>query len=432
MRSLRWRLLMGVVAFVLLGAACGGDDDGGEPTTPAATTAEPTEEPTEEPTTEPAGQLLIWADETRAPVIQTFADEFGAANGVEVTIQTFEFDQIRDQLQQAGPAGEGPDIIVGAHDWLGQLATNGVVEPLDLGGREGEFLEVGIQAFTYNGQLYGLPYAVENVALLRNTDLVPEAPATFEELEQTALGLVESGDAEIALGMQVPDPFHQYPLYTAACECTVFAQNADGTYDPTQLTLDTPGGLAAAEKFGEWTDSGLINADITYDVMIEAFGTGNAPFAITGPWAISQEDTGFAATGVPFVVEPIPTVEGATAKPFVAVQGFMISAFSENKLLAQTFVVDFMGTEEAQLALYQAGGRPPALQAAFDQAASDPNIAGFGLSGAQGAPMPAIPEMASVWTAWTDAYTNIFTGQAAPEQAFTSAAEQIRNLIAGG
>ncbi len=46
---------------------------------------------------------------------------------------------------------------------------------------------------SYEGQLYGVPYAIENIALLRNIDLVPEAPATFEELETIALGLVESG-----------------------------------------------------------------------------------------------------------------------------------------------------------------------------------------------------------------------------------------------
>ena len=32
----------------------------------------------------------------------------------------------------AGPAGEGPDIIIGAHDWLGELVTNGLLAPIDL------------------------------------------------------------------------------------------------------------------------------------------------------------------------------------------------------------------------------------------------------------------------------------------------------------
>jgi arabinogalactan oligomer/maltooligosaccharide transport system substrate-binding protein len=166
--------------------------------------------------------------------------------------------------------------------------------------------------------------------------------------------------------------------------------------------------------------------------MIEAFGSGQAPFAITGPWAVTQEDTGFEATGVPFAVDPFPPLAGNEPRPFVGVQGFMVSAFAASPLLAQTFVVDVMATEEAQLALYEAGGRPPALASAYEVAAEDPIIQGFGAAGEAGQPLPAIPAMNSVWSAWTDAYTLVFTGGAEPQQAFTDAAAQIRELIAAG
>ncbi len=163
--------------------------------------------------------------------------------------------------------------------------------------------------------------------------------------------------------------------------------------------------------------------------MIESFGTGRAPFAITGPWAVSQEDTGFKAMGVNYVVEPIPSIDGGTPAPFVGVQGFMVSAQAANPLIAQTFIVEVMATEEAQTALFEAGGRPPAHTAAFEKASSDPDIQGFGLSGINGQPQPSIPEMGSVWTAWTDAYSLIFTGGATPGEAFTTANDQITSLI---
>jgi maltose/maltodextrin transport system substrate-binding protein/arabinogalactan oligomer/maltooligosaccharide transport system substrate-binding protein len=44
--------------------------------------------------------------------------------------------------------------------------------------------------------------------------------------------------------------------------------------------------------------------------------------------------------------------------------------------------------------------------------------------------MPAIPEMSSVWTAWGDAITLVAQGQVTAEEAFTTAGEQIRTLIA--
>jgi arabinogalactan oligomer/maltooligosaccharide transport system substrate-binding protein len=350
---------------------------------------------------------------------------------VEVTVQEVAFDEIRDQLSTAGPAGDGPDVIVGAHDWLGQLAGDGVVAPIDLGGKENEFQPVAIQAFTYDGQLHGVPYAVENVALVRNTELVPEAPDSFEDLTETALKLQDDGMVDVPLAMQVPDPYHQYPLFTAHGGY-VFAENPDGTYDPQDLGIDSPGGLEAARSFDQWTKAGLIGADVNYDVMIESFAGGKAPFAITGPWAVSDPDRGFKARGVPYVVEPIPPIGGGTPRVFVGVHGFMISAFASNPMAAQTFLVDYMATQDAQFQLSEAGARLPALVAAFELASSDPDIVGFGRTAENGDPLPAIPEMESVWSAWTDAYANIFQQQVEPEKAFMDAAEQIRALIPSG
>lgn len=429
------RLLAAIGALALVGAACGG----GTPTTTPTPTA--TSAPAE---TSPApqfesGNLLIWADLTRKPVLEPFAAEFEELNpGVTVEIQEVDFGQIRDQLIQAGPAGEGPDLIIGAHDWLGQLVAAGAVAPVDLP-NAADFLPVAVQAFTYEGQLYGVPYAVENIALIRNTDLVPEAPASFEELTQIAMDLKADGTVEVPLAVQhapTGDPYHFYPLYTALGGY-VFGENADGTYNPEDLGLDSDGGLAAAEAFSQWFDDGVLSKSVDYNVMITSFGEGKAPFAITGPWAVAQESSetnppGFKEAGVPYVVEPIPPVEGGTPRPFVGVQGFMVSAFSENPLIAQTFAVDFMATEEAQIALFEAGGRPPALASAFEQAASDPDIAGFGESGKDGDPLPAIPEMGSVWTAWSDAYVLIGNQKGDPQKAFENAAKQIRNLIAEG
>jgi arabinogalactan oligomer / maltooligosaccharide transport system substrate-binding protein len=444
-----------LLALAVMATACGGaDTDTAETdptdveatdtaTDPDADEAESIEDDSEEPDAADAEEgegdivradadLVVWADETRVQALQPFVEQFGEDNGIAVALQELEFDNLRSQFSTAAPAGEGPDIIVGAHDWLGELVTNGLVAPIDLANAD-DYAEVAIEAMTYEGQLYGVPYAIENIALVRNTDLVPEAPATFEELEEIALGLEESGEVEIGLALQADaaDPFHNYPLFTAF-GASVFGVNDDGTYNPDELGLDTPEGLAAAEQFGAWVESGLINPSITYDVMVDSFASGDAAFAITGPWAVAQEDPpGFRAQGVNYAVSPIPTIQGGTPAPFVGVQGLMISSFSEQALLAQTFVQDFIGTEEVQLALFEAGGRPPALLAAFEQVADDPDVEGFGLAGQNGAPLPAIPEMGSVWTAWTDAYELIYDQQGTPTENFEAAAAQIRNLIGG-
>ncbi|MDA0655314.1 MAG: extracellular solute-binding protein, partial [Proteobacteria bacterium] len=115
-----------------------------EPT--EAPAAEPTALPTEEPVAEAgcpadAPSLTIWADNTRAPVLSSVGEAFTAEFGVCVAVVEKGFGDIRDDFKVAGPTGEGPDIIIGAHDWLGGLVTNGLLAEIDLGDKDAEFLD---------------------------------------------------------------------------------------------------------------------------------------------------------------------------------------------------------------------------------------------------------------------------------------------------
>jgi maltose-binding protein MalE len=442
-RAKVWSLL---TAVAVLGAASTAGA-----TTAGATTVPPGTEPagTEPAATEPAGteppptapergeaDLVIWTDDTRQPVIEAIAQPFADELGIVVAVQEMQFGEIRELMSLTAASGEGPDIIIGAHDWLGELVANGVVEPLDLSAVADGFAPVAIQGFTYDGQTYGLPYAVENIALVRNTDLVPEAPATFEEMIQIATEFkAEHADDPSYQGLALQigpegDAYHLQPILSAFGGY-IFGQNEDGTYNPADLGIDSEGGLATGTFLQEQAETGLLNADVTYDVMIESFGSGKAPFAITGPWALSQEENGFLATGVPYAVSAIPAREGGEPPAvFVGVQGFMVSSFSEQKDLAMSFVLDYMSQESSQLDLFEAGGRPPALTSAYEQVADDPDIAGFGEAAGNGIPLPAIPEMSSVWLSLGLAEVNTLRGGDGPAE-FTAAAEEIRSQIGG-
>jgi maltose-binding protein MalE len=82
----------------------------------------------------------------------------------------------------------------------------------------------------------------------------------------------------------------------------------------------------------------------------------------------------------------------------------MVSAFSENPLLAQAFLTEFVASEEVQMALFEKGGRMPALLAAAEKV-EDPYLAALAVTGEVGQPMPGIPAMSAVWSAWGDAIT---------------------------
>jgi arabinogalactan oligomer / maltooligosaccharide transport system substrate-binding protein len=402
----------------------------------AAATDAPTSAPTEpgaspSPTPPPAaeeGTLTLWVDETRAPVVTAIGADFTAATGVPVAVYQVGFGDIRDRLQLYGPTGEGPDIIIGAHDWLGQLATNGLVEPLDLGANGDHVDESALNAFTYDtgegGQLYGLPYAAEAIALYYNPELVPTPPTTWEELIQIATDLQANEGLDQAYVLQEKDPYHSYPLLTANGGY-IFATNADGTYNPDDVGLDSPGGLAYGQMLDQMVKDDLLRAGVNYDTMIQLFTTGESAMFMTGPWALPQ----IRESGAPYAVAQIPN-GSEEARPFVGVQGFMVSAFAPNKLLAQEFLREYVATDATMQALFDADPRPSTwIPVAL--AIEDPDVQAFIASAGGADPLPAIPEMSSVWTDWTDALDLIFTQAQEPDSALTDAAESIRALIAG-
>ena len=352
-------------------------------------------------TTAAGGTLTIWVDETRKPAVEAAAAAFEAETGSTVELVLKNFEDIRADFNAQVPTGEGPDITVGAHDWLGELTANGVVAPIELGDKAADFEPVAVEAFTYDGQVYGLPYAVENIALIRNTALAPTAPTTWDEA--VAMGQAAGTPYPILLQVgETGDPYTMYPLQTSF-GAPVFAQNADGTYT-ADLTLGGEPGGAFATWLAAQGAAGTIDTAITYDIAVAAFAAGESPFIIGGPWMLDS------FPGLELAVDPIPSAGGQPAQPFVGVQGFYVNAQSDNALLANDFLVNYMATEDAQLALYEAGNRPPALIAAADSASSDPITAGFRAVGASAVPMPSIPEMGSVWAFWGVTEAQILTG----------------------
>jgi maltose/maltodextrin transport system substrate-binding protein/arabinogalactan oligomer/maltooligosaccharide transport system substrate-binding protein len=407
-----------------------------EEATAAAAAAEEAAEAvaTEAPTAEAAAEsdlvLTIWADETRTPILQALAADFEAEYGVTLVVEELGFGDIRDQLTIAGPAGEGPDIIVGAHDWLGELVSNGLLAPIDLGDKAGDFAPAAVSAFTYDGELYGMPNATENVALFINTDIVPECPATWTEVGEISAELAASNTDDVATNKygfvrMEGDPYHFFPIQTAFGGY-VFGQT-DAGYDATDVGIDSEGSLAAATFWDQFVKDGLQPPAVDWETMHLMFESGQSAMTITGPWAITR----ITDSGVPFEICPIPGEVSENGQPFLGAQGFMVSAFAKDPLLAQIFLSEFVATPEVMQAFYDADPRVPAYLPVLE-ALTDPNIAALGEAGVEALPMPAIPEMASVWEAWGNAVVLVAQQGDDPVNAFTNAAEQIRTAIEEG
>ena len=374
-------------------------------------------------------QLLIWADETRASVIEDLGASFSDEYGVDIVVQQLAFGDIRDQLSIAGPAGEGPDIIIGANDWLGALVTNGLLAPVDLGDKAAEFNPGTLAAFTWyeDSQLYGVPYAIENIALFYNTDIVETPPTTWQEVLDMSKQIQADGTAQYGFIRQQDDPYHFYPIQTAFGGY-IFGLDDQGNYNPEDVGVDNAGSVAALQYIQGMVKDGLIPGGLDGGTAETLFMDGEAAMYITGPWNIDA----FETAGVPFGIAAIPSgPDGDPGRPFLGVQAFMVSAFAQNPLLAQAFLTEWVTTEDVQWALYEQGNRTPALLAAAARI-DDPIIAGITAAGAVGQAMPAIPAMSAVWSSWNDAI--ILATQNPDEDASTlaqQAGDAIRAAAAG-
>jgi arabinogalactan oligomer/maltooligosaccharide transport system substrate-binding protein len=404
-----------VVAAALTLAVTGCGDGDGDSATPGASA-----------TKAAGGKVVIWADDKRSAALKPFAEKFGQENGVSVTVQAISKDQ-QTAFVTASQQGSGPDVMVGAHDWIGNLVQNGAIDPVQLAeDQKAGFSELALKAVTFNGQLYAVPYAQENVALIRNTDLAPAAPATIEDLVAAGKKLKAEKKASEILCLQVGqngDAYHIYPFYTSAGGY-LFGTGANGDYDPKDLGVGKPGSIAAFNRIralGE-KGEGALKRSIAPDNAIVTFTGKKCAFLVSGPWAITDAKK----AGIRYDISPVPGFAGARpAQPFVGVQAFYVAAKGKNKALAQEFVTNYLTTPELAVALYKAEPRPPALTAALDEVKStDPDLQKFIDAGKDGAVLPAIPEMAAIWDPFGKAEAAV-VGGANPAATITAASKTI-------
>src|SRR5690606_11778476 len=94
-----------------------------------------------------------------------------------------------DKITAAIPRGKGPDVFIAAHDTIGDWAEAKTIAPLDdaVDPQLLSTLHDGLlPAVLYKGSVYGIPLAFKSVALWRNTERAPDAPATMSALVDVA------------------------------------------------------------------------------------------------------------------------------------------------------------------------------------------------------------------------------------------------------
>lgn len=434
-------------ATALLMTACGGSSSDSSSSSASGTSAAASssssdtaaapassEATTAAPVRDANADLVIWCDSTHGPAVKAMAKKYADAQGLNVVVQTTPDDMTRQQYQDATKVGKGPDVVVGAHDWLGEFVQNGVVAPVALDAATAAKLQpAAVAAQKFNGQNYGVAYAIENIGLIYNKDVIKTAPKTLDELVSMGQDAVKAGKAKQVLAMNVGtkgNPYMTYP-FMSAFGGGVFGQKANGDYDPKQVIVNNEGSVKGGALLAKLGKEKVLSTSVDGTNVDQLFDTKAAPFLIGGPWNIDPAKK----AGINYGIAPLPTVAGGgQMTPFLGVQMFYVSSKAKNATYAQDFVNKFVPTDDAQKTLFEGGQRPPALTSTYEAiATTNPDVKAWYEAGKGGKPMPNIPAMNAVWTPWGQAEADLISGAAKdPKARLDAAAKEITAAIAKG
>jgi arabinogalactan oligomer/maltooligosaccharide transport system substrate-binding protein len=296
------------------------------------------------------------------------------------------------------------------------------------------FEPLAIKAVTFNGQIYGMPFTMNNIVLFRNTDLAPEAPKTIEDMVAKGKELKAAGKVSEIVAYPIGptgDPYHINPLYTSGGGY-MFGTQANGDFNPKDLGVAKPEAAEAYKKIAALGEKGegLLKRSITTDNILSLFTGKKTAFMVSGPWQFAD----LKKSGLKYDVSPVPGFAGGkAASPFVTVDAAYVTSRGTrgtHKALAQEFVTNYWSTPEVALALFQATPNVPALKSALQKIRStDPLVVKVAAAGRQsGQIMPSIPAMAAVWDPLGKAEAAI-VGGADPTSTVAAAAKTIQAQI---
>lgn len=355
--------------------------------------------------------LVIW---TNNAGMSEVAKRFESETGIKVTIESPE--PITDKFQQSAATGQGPDIVLWAHDRFGEWGASGLLTPIQPSQKvkEGIF-NFAWQALTVNNQVWGYPISIEAAGLVYNKALIKTPPATFEEIPS-----IKMPQGVNSIMWDYNNAYFSMPLLMANGGYVFKKEN--GTYDPSDVGVNNAGAVKGANMIKSLLDQNVMPLGVDYNVMDTAFSKGELAMMINGPWAWDNLRT----RGIDFGVAPIPSIEGKPSRSFIGVVSAGINAATPNKDLATEFLENYLLTDEGLTSLNAKQAMGASADKSFAQViGKNPLVSATQTIAAQGVAMPSIPETSKFWAAMGPAFQNITNGQQTVKQALDDAAKRM-------
>ncbi len=315
----------------------------------------------------------LWGSPEEVVSHQRVADAFMAEHP-EIVIEIWNqpwgdyFTKIQT-LWASGDSASIPDI---AFLWpTPQYAAEGVLENLDpwiekSGYDLSDYWPALLESAMLDGSVYGFPRDIGLEVLYYNTDMFdaagqayPDDTWTWDDLTAAATALAVPGET-YALGMEGG----KFQLWVGQNGGSIL----DDMRNPSKCTLTDPAAIAGLQFFSGMMENGLAMRDADLGQAggdAGVFQSGQAAMIIQN----SSRVGAFNAAGMNYDVAVVPLPEGGQRSGSAGGAAWVMSAGSDNKEAAWTFLSWLQSTDGGQ-AIYTAAGEIfPALRSTARSAA---------------------------------------------------------------
>jgi arabinogalactan oligomer/maltooligosaccharide transport system permease protein len=354
-------------------------------------------------------ELRLWhayRGQEKAALDAVVADWDARHDDVVVEVLAIPPDGFVTKFEAAAPRGNGPDLLISAHERVGGWVDAGLLAPLEL--PAAALHPTPVEALRYGGELYGLPLATKSLVLFWNRALLDAPPASTEAL----------------MGLQAELPEGVYPLAYQATDAYFHAAwmhgFGGGVFDAQgAVALDQPGNARALGFVKGLLDAGAVPDEATGVLVTQLFNEGKAAAVVNGPWFLGELDE-----GLDFALAPLPEISetGEPARPYLTVEGVLLSAHARAPEPARELAAHLVG-EEAAVRRAVAGRQAITTLGALarPEVAEDPVLSVFADQLDRAVPMPNVPEMGKTWEPQARALRRVLRGAQSPEDAVRAA-----------
>jgi maltose/maltodextrin transport system substrate-binding protein len=368
------------------------------------------------------GQLLIWMDSDRAEGLRPVVKKFGSDLGIKVTIETPV--NIVNNFPLAAQAGQGPDIVIWAHDKVGEWADSGLIASIEPPSEfVHKFYPEAWQAVLHRNAGWGYPIALETIALIYNKKLLIGRPPTdLSELVSMNRSMQTRRRGVRTILWDYKNPYYSWGIL--ACAGAYVFSRQGTNYNLKDIGVATPETIEGLSELVGLVRNGILPLGPVGGEGEELMARGKLAMTISGPW----DWPNLIANGIDFGLAPIPGIGGKLGRPFVGVSVAYRSRSSPNQDLAKEFLENYLITDDGIAAMNRAKAiGVPALISSYEKLSkNDLRLRELKLCMDHGQLMPNIPQMGRFFNAVGTALQIATEGHASANEALRAAALSMR------